>query len=189
MLGIPGGFQLMHRIFIFCCLFLGTGFASFCQVYTPQKAESQIAFAIKNFGLKTKGSLSGLAGSIRFDPRQLELSKFEISLSTPTIFTDNKARDNHLRKADYFDVAQYPLLQFNSTKIQVGSLPNQYKMEGLMTLKGKTQKLAFLFTALPEKNGFRFKGLFTLNRLDFGVGGPSLSLSDVVEVSLDVLAH
>ena len=38
---------------------------------TPVDKESKVHFVIKNFGLNTGGDLSGIKGSIKFDPENL----------------------------------------------------------------------------------------------------------------------
>jgi polyisoprenoid-binding protein YceI len=160
----------------------------FAQKYTPLDAESTVQFVIKNFGIKVDGELKGIKGSIRFDPSELNNSNFNVSVNTNTINTDNTARDKHLKKTDYFNVAQFPLISFVSSKITQRATAGQYKVAGNLTIKGTTKPIEFDFTANPTNKGFQFKGAFTINRRDFKVGGSSLPLSDNLTVQLDIIA-
>ena len=63
------------------------------------------------------GLLSGLDGKIQFDPLNLNVSSFDVSLDANTINTGNSMRDSHLRNDSYFDVKNYPRIHFISTKV------------------------------------------------------------------------
>lgn len=162
---------------------------AFSQKYTPIDAESKVQFVIKNFGIKVDGELKGIKGSISFDPSELNNSNFNVSVNASTINTDNTARDKHLKKADYFHVEQFPLISFVSTKITQLKIAGQYKVAGNLTMKGTTKPIEFDFTANPSNKGYQFKGAFTINRLDFKVGGNSLPLADNLTVQLDIVAY
>jgi polyisoprenoid-binding protein YceI len=61
-------------------------------------------------------------------------------------------------------------------------------MYGNLTIKGVTKPVEFGFGATPKDGGYFFDGEFKINRRDFGVGGSSVSLSDKLTVTLEVLA-
>jgi polyisoprenoid-binding protein YceI len=158
------------------------------QHYTPMDAGSKVRFVIKNFGINTGGTFQGLAGSITFDPENLAAAKFEVTVEAKTVDTDIEARDNHLRKAEYFDVETYPTLIFKSTKVSKTNKPEYRFMFGTITIKGVTKEISFPFTFKEKDGGLLFEGEFELNRRDFGVGGSSFSMSDNLTVELSVFA-
>src|SRR6476620_10065302 len=82
------------------------------QQYKPVDEKSEIKFVIKNFGLNTSGSLTGLKGTINFDPSNPAASSFNVSVDVNTVNTGSDARDNHLKKEEYFDVAKYSTINF-----------------------------------------------------------------------------
>lgn len=159
------------------------------QAYQPQDSGSKVKFVIKNFGINTGGTFSGLRGTIIFDPTNLATARFEVSVDAKTIDTDIEARDNHLRKAEYFDVENFPTLSFKSIKVTKTNKPEYLYLFGTLTIKGITQEVKFPFTYTPKNGGYLFEGEFTLNRRDFGVGGKSFSLSDELTVELSVFAQ
>jgi polyisoprenoid-binding protein YceI len=61
-----------------------------------------------------------------------------------------------------------------------------YTFTGQLTIKDKTKEISFPFTAAPANGGMAFKGTFTINRKDFGVGGTS-TISNELTVSLTVM--
>jgi polyisoprenoid-binding protein YceI len=158
------------------------------QTFHPTDAGSKVHFVIRNFGIKTGGDFTGLKGNIVFNPNELANSTFDVTADATTVDTDNNMRDNHLRKSDFFDVEKYPQIRFVSTRITTSTNAGRFYIFGNLTIKGVTKAVEFGFSATPSANGYLFKGEFTINRRDFGVGGNSFSLSDNVTVSLSVTA-
>ena len=160
----------------------------FAQTYTPAGEGSKVHFVINNFGIATGGNFSGLTGSIKFDPANPTESDFDVSVDANTVDTDIEARDNHLRKAEYLDVKNYPRISFKSAKVTKTNKDGYLYMFGTITIKGVTKEIKFPFTATSKNGGYLFEGSFKLNRRDFGVGKGSISLSDDLTVSLSVFA-
>jgi polyisoprenoid-binding protein YceI len=177
---------MKRPIVIFC--FLIFSFSLFAQNYTPGDDGSKVHFVIKNFGISTGGDFKGVAGSIKFDPANLPVSDFNVSVDASTVNTDIEARDNDLRKSDFFDVKKYPQLLFKSTRVTKTNKAGYFYMFGNITIKGVTKEVKFPFTAKAQNGGYLFEGNFKLNRRDFGVGGSSISLSDELTVTLSVFA-
>jgi polyisoprenoid-binding protein YceI len=177
----------MKRL-IFTLFILVSSIGLFAQTYAPADNGSKVHFVINNFGIATGGDFSGLSGSIKFDPANLASSEFDVSVDANSVDTDVEARDNHLRRAEFFDVANYPKLTLKSTKITKTNKDGYYYLFGNLTIKGVTKEVKFPFTAAAKDGGYLFEGSFKLNRRDFGVGGSSLSLADGLTVSLSVLA-
>lgn len=154
--------------------------------YQPIDKTSIVQFRIKNLGINTSGTFSGLKGRIVFDPAHPEQAAFDVSIDAGSINTDNSMRDSHLRQESYFDVQHFPAIRLVSTTI-IAHKGTEYLFSGQLTIKGHPKDITFLFTAKPIQGGFRFQGSFKLNRRDFEVGGFS-SISDQLQVDLDVTA-
>ena len=155
--------------------------------YKPVEKGSSVKFKVKNFGFNVTGSFSGLDGTIQFDPNNLASSSFEVSIDANSVFTDNNARDNHLREDSYFDVKNYPRIRFVSTRVTPSNKKGTLFVFGKLTIKKETKEISFPFTAEPSQDGYLFNGSFSINRKDFGVGGSS-TISDNVDLTLSVLA-
>jgi len=160
----------------------------FAQTYKPTDQGSLIGFVIKNFGINTKGSFSGLDGAISWDPLHPDQAVFDVSLDAATINTDNSMRDEHLKKEGYFDVQQYPRIHYKSTGVTGPDGSGHYTMTGQLTIKDSTKDLSFRFIVTPLGDDLIFKGDFSINRRDFDVGGTS-TISNQLTVSLTVLAR
>src|SRR5688500_13789016 len=169
---------------LFC--FLSVPF--FAQTYTPNDGKSKVKFVIRNFGINTAGTFEGLQGTINFDPGNPTMSSFEVSVDASTVDTDIEARDNHLRRAEYFDVKAFPKIIFKSTRITKTNKENYLYIFVTITIKAVVKDMKFLFKATPMVGFFIYEREFNLNFMDYGVGVRRLSLSDELNVELSVFA-
>jgi polyisoprenoid-binding protein YceI len=179
------------KYFFGSLLILCAGFFSFGQTvthqYTPSDAGSSVTFSIKNFGLNSKGSFTGLLGNIVFDGRNPGGCSFDVTINAASINTDNEVRDEHLKKEGYFDVVKYPRIRLVSSSVGAADKDGHYAFTGNLTIKDKTKEISFPFLATPVGDDYIFKGSFTINRRDFGVGGSS-TLANNLTVTVTVLA-
>ena len=176
---------------MFCCIQLSMNSLSAQtsgRAFSPSDDGSTIGFTIKNFGFNSEGSFKGLQGTIVFDPQNPATSSFDVSVDAASVSTDNSMRDDHLRQDAYFDVTKYPRIRFVSTSVVATDKNGHYTVTGKLTIKGNTKEISFPFLATPAGDDFIFKGSFSINRKDFGIGGAS-TLSNQLTVSLTVLAR
>ncbi len=158
------------------------------QSFTPVDAGSKLHFVIKNLGINTGGDITGLKGNIVFDAKNTAKCFFDVTVNVKTIATDNGKRDEHLKKPEYFSADQYPTIRLVSTKILAGVDLKHFTFQGNLTIKNITKPVSFPFTAEGKVGGALFVGSFEINRIDFGVGKNSFSLSDKVKITLSAFA-
>ncbi len=159
----------------------------FAQQYKPVDDKSEVKFTIKNFGINTSGTLSGLKGNITFDPLQLSAASFNVSVDVNTINTGIDMRDNHLKKEEYFNAEKYSTISF--TSVSVKPADKDYTVTGQLTIKGSTKTISFPFAAAKKDSGMLFTGSFSINRKDFDIGGGSAVMGSNVDISLKVFAQ
>ena len=162
-------------------LFLVLGAISLATNWAPTTAS--VKFYIKNAGITVDGSLSGLAASVNFNPTDLANSKITASVKVNTIKTGIDARDTHLKSEDYFSASQYPRIEMESTSFTKGS-GNNFTGKFNLTIRGITKSISIPFTFVEANGKGTFKGGFTIDRLDYGVGESSFVLSDDVKIKL-----
>lgn len=172
----------MRCIQIAFVLFISAG--AHGQSYIPN-TDSKVNFKIKNFGSAVDGSFTALKGTLEFNESDISATKFKVTLDANAIDTGIGMRDKHLRKEDYFDVKQFPVIQFSSTRVVEGNA-GEGIITGQLTIKSITKEITFPFTYTITNDNLRFKGEFRLNRRDYRVGGNSISLADELKVILDV---
>ena len=154
--------------------------------YKPLESKSSIRFTIKNFGIGVNGSFSGLNGNILFDAQQPEKTVFHIIINAGTINTGNDLRDSHLKNEDYFDAAHYPEISFESERVKTEK-NGMLMVYGKLTIKNHSKEISFPFSAGVVGDDYLFKGTFSINRKDFGIGGASI-IADNADVAITVMA-
>lgn len=147
-------------------------------------AHSAITFKIKNLGITVDGSVTGLQATIHFNPGDMVSASIEATVDTKTISTDNSMRDGHIRSDEFFDAAKYPKILLKSISIKHKS-GNKYVGQFNLTIKNKTKTVEIPFTYTAKGTLSDFNGSFRINRLDYGVGDSSLTLSNEVAISID----
>jgi polyisoprenoid-binding protein YceI len=151
--------------------------------YKIDPGHSVIGFSIRHFEISfVRGRFKEFNGMIRYDASDVTKSTVEFTAKTESIDTGVAGRDNHLRTADFFDVAKFPELTFKSTRVE-RKANNAYLLHGDFTLKGVTKQISFPFTiagAVKDNRGntrFGVAAETKINRRDYGItwGGPMAS--------------
>ena len=86
---------------------------------------------------KVRGKFTDVTGTVTIADRP-EDSSVEASIAAASVSSGDSARDEHLRSADFFDVATYPTIGFRSTAVEhlKGDL---WKVTGDLTIKDVTK--------------------------------------------------
>src|SRR5688572_27673197 len=105
----------------------------------------KVEFAIKNMGLTVDGKMD-LVG-LQFSQPAADPSTWQLSgsASPGTIATGIAIRDKHLKKRDYFDVGNHPLIRMQSSAIKAKG-KNNYEGSFNLTIKGITKTVIVYFT-------------------------------------------
>ena len=70
---------------------------------------SNVGFKVRHLMISNvKGSFEKHSGIVDFNDKDITKSKVEVTIDTSSVNTNVKKRDDHLRSADFFDVAKYP---------------------------------------------------------------------------------
>jgi polyisoprenoid-binding protein YceI len=155
--------------------------------YALDAAKSSIVFSIGHFYVSsTEGRFTSFDGRLVFARETPERGNVTIHVSPGSIDTGIAARDDHLRSADFFDVAKYPLVRFESTGlVRTG---NTGTLTGMLTLHGVTRPVTFAATLqTPDLNGNRlaFSATGTLKRSDFGMTDYMGVIGDEVTLKIE----
>jgi hypothetical protein len=95
--------------------------------YKPVDNGSSIHFTIKNFGIGTSGSFSGLQGDIKFDINDLADANFKMSIDANTINTGNETSKIILVFPS--SLQKYPTRLKRANCSFLGSLPSGTKQK------------------------------------------------------------
>ena len=136
---------------------------------------SELGFKIKHLMItNVSGSFKNFNAEVISEETDFGTAQINLSADMASISTNNDQRDAHLRNSDFFEVEQYPELNFRSTTIEKKD-SDTYTLFGELTMKGVTKpvKLNVEYTGLSkdpwggERAGFVVTG--KINRSDWGI--------------------
>ena len=158
------------------------------------KAHSNIYFDVRHTYATVRGQFNDFSGVLKFDPDNLTLSSVKFEVKTNSINTGIPNRDNHLRSEEFFAVNKFPSMTFESTDVKQKE-GNQYTLVGNLTIKGKTNEVAVVFTYFgmrenplkKEKMVAGFETRFSIDRLEYQVGPGKYAEMGVIGRNVDIL--
>ncbi len=145
-----------------------------------------------------KGRFTGVTGTLVHHATDHDASSVEAEIDTATLTTADDKRDEHLRSADFLDVANFPKITFKSRLI-VGS-GDHYQVIGDLTIHGTTREVTLDTTFNGAgKNPWghdlvSFSAQTEINRKDFGLNwnvaleAGGVLVSDKLKIQLEVQA-
>jgi len=102
---------------------------------------SNVGFKVRHMMISNvKGDFGTFKGSVDINDMDLTRSKVEVIIETASINTGVAKRDEHLRSAEFFDVARFPTMTFVSSKVEKSG-PDKLKVTGNLTLRGVTKEV------------------------------------------------
>jgi len=113
---------------------------------------SSVGFKVKHLMVSNvKGNFEKHTGIVDLNDKDISKSKVEVTIDTASINTNVQKRDDHLRSADFFDVAKYPTMTFVSKKVaKAGN--NKLKVTGDLTLHGVTKQVVLDVDAISKES-------------------------------------
>ncbi len=108
------------------------------EIFEFDKGHTEIRFQYDHLGMsKQSGEFREFDGEIRWDRNHIENSRAHVVISAASLSTGYKPLDDHLKSADFFEVAKYPKITFRSTRFkQTGA--DTGKIIGDLTIHGVT---------------------------------------------------
>ncbi|GAM11382.1 hypothetical protein OR1_03698 [Geobacter sp. OR-1] len=172
---------------------------AFATTWAIDPDHSNIGFKVKHLMVSNvKGSFDKHTGTVEINDKDITKSKVEVSIDANSINTNVQKRDEHLRSADFFDVAKYPAMTFVSKKVAKAG-KDKLKVTGDLTLHGITKQVV-LDVEGPTKEskdpwGAIRRGATAntkINRKDFGLvwnkaletGG--VAVGDEITITLEI---
>jgi len=108
--------------------------------WTVDPAHSTVGFAVKHLGIATvRGRFEKFEGTLEIGD-DLSQARAYGTAQVDSINTDEPARDEHLRSADFFGAESNPELRFESTAIRPLD-EDTFEIEGDLTLNGVTNRV------------------------------------------------
>jgi polyisoprenoid-binding protein YceI len=136
-------------------------------------SHSSVEASVRHLGLsRVRGRFGAFTGAVDVAERP-EDSSVQVSIEAASVDTREPARDEHLRSADFLDVAAHPTIDFRSTAVTGGG--DRWQVAGDLTIRGTTRPVTLDVTFEGVENdpwgGSRaaFSGSTEIDREAFGL--------------------
>src|SRR5271169_4771909 len=154
-------------------------------VFAIMPVQSSIKFDVKA-SVPIGGTFDQWNATLTFASTDVTSGVLDVEIQAATVDTGSGMKDSKLKSADFFDVANSPLITFKSTKIsQTG--PNTFELDGDFTIRGVTRPEQLTLTVSGQGTGSgQINGTLYFDRKDYGMnsGIPFIRIADRVEVNV-----
>ncbi|WP_082630972.1 YceI family protein [Roseovarius atlanticus] len=107
--------------------------------YELDASHTAIYFTVEHIGYaKTLGIFPGVEGSFDYDAETNELGEVSVTIAATSVDTFHEGRNEHVREADFLDVANHPEITFTANG-GTASSDTEGTVEGELTILGETR--------------------------------------------------
>lgn len=170
--------------------------------YTIDPDHTQIRFSYSHFGFSNiEGTLAVAGGTLTYDPAKPADASIQITAQADTISVGVAALDEHLKAADFLDVANFPTATFKSTKVEAAG-EGKLKLSGDLTIRDKTVPATFAVSVnkvgehpMRKTPAAGFDATGSIERSAFGINaytmvtGPEVKLYITLEAFVPAAAE
>lgn len=162
-------------------------------------AHSEVGFKVRHMMIaNVRGEFNTFSGTIEVDETDITTSKINVEIDTNSIDTGIEKRDEHLRSADFFEVAKFPKMTFVSKRVmKLGE--RKLMVVGDLTMRGVTKEVSLNVDGptgeIKDPWGNIRRGasaMTTINRKDFGLTwnqvleSSGVAVADEVHITLEL---
>ena len=109
--------------------------------WTIDNAHSQIQFAVRHMMISNvHGGFEKFSGTIDFDEKNPVCSLLSVQIEGASLNAKEPKRDEHLRSADFFNVAQYPHMTYMGKTMQQADATHG-RIIGDLTIRDVTREV------------------------------------------------
>ncbi|WP_420345370.1 YceI family protein [Pelagibius sp.] len=177
-----------------CALWSAAAVANDVPLWTVGE-DSRVGFVATQSGAPVEGAFEAFTAEIAFDPDNLAASRVAVVIDIASVNSESKDRDDTIRSAALFDVAQWPEARFMAEGFTaLGG--DRFEAAGNLTMRDVTLPVVLPFTlTITEEAGVRrarASGELEVSRLDYGVGqglwADTSVVGEAVVIRIDIAA-
>lgn len=151
------------------------------------KDGSRLGFIGSFQGEEFQGRFNRFEAIIRFDPAQLEDSKFDVTVDLSSADTGDSERDVLLPDQNFFDVAAHPTAHFVTSKFRQSG--DKVVAEGTLSMKGISNPVELEVSFTKNATGGILDVETILNRLEYQIGTGDYADTSTIGDEVRVRAH
>lgn len=164
--------------------------------YELDPMHTQVRFHWNHFGYSNMSAAFGeVKADLQLDTADLTKSTVAVEIPIASISSGVPKLDDHLKSADFFNAAEFPLATFKSTSVEQAS-ERALKVKGDLTIHGVTLPAVLDVTVNqigthPMRKGpaAGFDASTTIQRSAFGIGKYAPAVSDDIRIHISTETH
>lgn len=153
-----------------------------------QLDNSSITFVSRQMSVPVEGVFKKFAAHVRINPAKPENGMAHIEIDLASIDTGSVEANDEVKGKSWFNVAEFPKASFVSSSVKILG-GGKFEATGKISIKGKTIEIRAPFTLKEDRGVLNVDGVFTLKRLDFGIGSGLWSDTSVVADEVQIKFH
>jgi polyisoprenoid-binding protein YceI len=161
--------------------------------YELDPTHTNVVWKADHFGFSSpSGKFADVSGKFTLDMDAPEKSSVEVLIKTASIVTGIPKFDEHLKSADFFNVAAMPEAKFVSTGVKKTG-EGKAEVKGNMTLLGVTKPVELQVelnkigkNPFSQRSTAGFSATGSFKRSDFGMSYGTPGVGDVVHLDIEV---
>ncbi|MDQ7007169.1 MAG: YceI family protein [Acidobacteriota bacterium] len=184
-------YRTLRTSLLAAAFFAVAGPAFAADTYKIDPVHTNVIFAIEHLGVsKFHGRFNDVSGTFTIDKADPAASSIHLEIKAASVDTHSEKRDNHIKSPDFFNVRQFPVITFKSTKVSAKG--KTWTISGDLSFHGVTRNITVDFHLIGEGKdpwgNYRAGGTvrFTIKRSDFGMKYMQGPLGDEVEIIVNI---
>jgi polyisoprenoid-binding protein YceI len=148
-------------------------------------------FAVRHLGISTIRGTFNKVGGVVVDSPDLSKASVNVTIDAGSVDTRVEMRDKDLRSENFFNVAKYPTLTFQSKRVEAAGA-GKLKVTGDLTMHGITKEIVLDVDGptppVKDPRGTTHRGLSataTLSRAEYGMTFDSPMVGDQIALQID----
>jgi polyisoprenoid-binding protein YceI len=140
-----------------------------------------------------------IEGCAQIDSKDLTHSTIKLNFATAGIkvidakeSAEDRAKVQRTMETDVLRVSEYPSATFESTAVEGAGPNNQFRVRGMLTIRGKTQPAVVPVTFMQLSDGaFRATGTYKFKQSAFGIkpiqlAGGTIKVKDELSIDFEI---
>ena len=178
-------------LFLFALSWSLVSVAQAADNYTFDPSHTYVQWHINHFGFSNPSGKWMAEGTLVWDEAKPQEDKVNIVIHTSDVVTGIPKLDEHLKGADFFNVAKFPKATFVSDNVNVTG-KDTAKVSGTLTVNGIAKPVTLDVklnksgvSPITQKQTLGFTGSTILKRSDFGINKYLPGLGDDVKIEIE----
>jgi polyisoprenoid-binding protein YceI len=136
-----------------------------------------------------EGKFTKFTAQLDFDPSKPTAGSANLTIDTSSYDLGDESYNQQVRGKEWFDTARFPNATFVSSVITSAGEANQFRVNGKLTIKGKSQNVVVPVTVTRQGASQTFDGSLPIKRTQYDIGTGEWKDTSVVADDVVIRFH